>query len=94
MNKLELLNQSVATVKELLLNTTVLSSVDSVLKKTEKNLLGWAPYVFSIGMLILFLLMAVGPDRVKQGARDNFFWVVVAMIGVSAGPGLIQAFLG
>lgn len=93
MKKLELLNQTVVTIEEKLLNPIILKSVDSVLKDTKSTLLKWAPTIFSIGLILLFLLIAIGPERVKQGARDNVFWVIGAMIGIASINGLISAFL-
>lgn len=99
MNNLEVIKFNTEVIKHTLVNTTntvmtSAGSVNSVLEDTQKNLLSWAPALFSIGLIILFSLMAVGPDRVKQGARDNLFWVIAAMVGLSCVPGLVQAFLG
>lgn len=97
MNNLELMKTSASVLKENLISMshTVMTStsVDSVLEDTNTNLMKWAPYLFTTGLIIVFLLMAVGPDRVKQGARDNFFWIIVAMVGLSCVPALVEAFL-
>ncbi|WOO88684.1 hypothetical protein R2F61_07075 [Mollicutes bacterium LVI A0078] len=99
MNNLDVIKFNTDGIKNTVVNMshtimTSTGSVESVLEDTQKNLLAWAPAIFSIGLIILFLLMAVGPERVKQGSRDNIFWVIASMVGLSCVPGLIQAFLG
>lgn len=99
MNNLEVIKFNTDGIKNTVANMshtimTSTGSVNSVLEDANESLLDWAPAIFSIGMVIVFILMGVGPTSIKQGARDNFFWVVAAMVGVACVPGLVQAFLG